>query len=123
MGLQYAKIEFGLNISVKENPPIYLKPIEGFKSKSLYQFDSADRQQTLYFKTNDYRIKTYNKTLESTHNENIIRIEIERLNHAHYLPKMKTVADVINKNIFQLLANQLIKKVQPNSVQTPSTKS
>ncbi len=104
------KFEFGINIPVLQNPSIYLQQIQGFKSKSLYPFDIADRQQTLFFETADYKIKIYNKTLEAKFKHNLLRLEIERISPAHYLPKMKTVAEIVNQNSFKILANELLKK-------------
>ncbi len=104
------KFEFGVNIPLLHNPSIYLQQIQGFKSKSFNPFDTADRQQTLFFQTQDYKIKLYNKTLESTLNYNLLRVEIQRINPSHFLPQLKTSNDIVSANGFNILANELLKK-------------
>ena len=104
------KFEFGINIPVMQKPSIYLQQIQCYKSKSFNPFDTADRQQTLFFQTQDYKIKLYNKTLESKLNYNLLRLEIQRINPSHFLPQLKTVNDIVSSNGFNILANELLKK-------------
>lgn len=116
---EITRFEFGINVPVSLRPKLYLDSMQGFKSKSIYDLDSSDRRNTIFYKTGDYKLKLYNKTKEAGIRENLLRFEIERLKPAHYLKGMRLVKDVISKESFLKLGAELLNKFSKIQFEKP----
>jgi len=102
--------EFGVTFKVAESPTSYLDKMDSFKSKAFVPFDSCFNRTNIYYQTEAYRYKLYNKGYEiGDELLNLIRIEIKRNSKSKYLPHIVTVSDFLQKDNFAGLVREHLK--------------
>lgn len=102
--------EFGVNLTVESAPKFYLNEMVGFNAKGLKPFDSRDNKHTLYYQTEDYCFKCYDKSRESKlKSQNILRIEGKAKKSTRIFPTLKTVADYTSHRGFEVMGAKLVK--------------
>lgn len=103
------QFEFGVNLPTDEHPYYYLKDILVYGGQGKILYDTSYKGHCISRTTENYYFKLYDKTMEARLDDNVLRIEVRRMDARRYLPALQTVEQVVCEQGFAKLSKELIR--------------